>query len=105
MKKYIERGDIEKWLLTETASLDGEEDRQYVVERLRNEIPAADVAPVRHGRWRLGGYGQISDAKTKWYDQFLQGSFLYCSECKGRTNRKTNYCHNCGAKMDGGGGR
>ena len=46
MAEYIEREALEKWLLTEAASLDGEEDRQYVVERLRNEIPAADVRPV-----------------------------------------------------------
>lgn len=46
MDEYIERKDVEKWLLTEMASLDGEEDRKYVVERLRSEIPAADVRPV-----------------------------------------------------------
>lgn len=65
------------------------------------DIPAADVQPVRHGRWRLGGYGQISDATTKWYDQFLQGGFLYCSVCRERSNRKTPYCPTCGTKMGG----
>ena len=45
-KEYIERGKIENWLLTESASLDTEVDREYVVERLRAEIPTADVRPV-----------------------------------------------------------
>lgn len=54
-------------------------------------MPAADVAPVQHGRWEL-----------------RHGSW-YCSNC-GRgykikcgvvTACKHNYCPNCGAKMDG----
>ena len=67
-------------------------------EALRN-IPAADVRLVVRGRWKLGGYGQISDATEKWYDQFLCGGFLYCSVCKGRTSVKFNFCPNCGADM------
>lgn len=54
-------------------------------------IPAADVAPVRHGRW-------IKD-----------GDFLICLVCETEINKKNslgsynskNYCPNCGAKMDG----
>ena len=53
-------------------------------------IPAADVAPVRHGRWI--------------YDKKAQRP--YCSVCKGyfygATNSPMSYCPNCGAKMDGG---
>ena len=68
-----------------------------------NAIPAADVAPVRHGRW-------ISVKNPQWpaysHDQ--------CSICGwwntknavcrdgGKYNRahSLNYCPNCGAKMD-----
>ncbi len=56
-----------------------------------NAAPAADVAPVRHWRWL---------PTTKWW----QGGSAWkqCSEC-GRLHFGTpNYCHNCGAKMDGG---
>ena len=52
-------------------------------------IPAADVTPVRHGRWL---------PTTKWW----QGGSAWkqCSEC-GRLHCGTpNYCNNCGAKMD-----
>ena len=51
-------------------------------------IPAADVAPVVHGRWI--------------YDEKAQRP--YCSVCKrhfyGATNSPMSYCPNCGAKMD-----
>ena len=52
--------------------------------------PAADVAPVRHGRWIAS------------HDEFCQ-----CSLCKYPVYaawNTTNYCPNCGAKMDGGDG-
>ena len=55
------------------------------------DAPAADVAPVRHGRW-----GTHSDRPDS----------LICSVCNyGFDMRKHdphNYCPNCGAKMDRG---
>ena len=51
MVEYIEREKVENWLLTESASLDTEVDREYVVERLKSEIPAADVRPVVKAYW------------------------------------------------------
>ena len=54
---------------------------------------AADVAPVRHGRW-----GTNSDRPDS----------LICSVCKCGFDMwkhdPHNYCPNCGAKMDGGDG-
>lgn len=47
-------------------------------------IPAADVAPVVHGRWIKGP------------------SNPYCSECFVECRDETPFCPNCGAKMDGG---
>ena len=57
-----------------------------------NEIPAADVAPVRHGRW-------IEK------DKYAFGTFYDCSICGNRildNGHSWNYCPNCGAKMEGG---
>ena len=70
------------------------------------EIPAADVAVVRHGRWEFGkdlpdSFGSIS--KNKYH--------LYCSECRNQAFNKstdndcdfdmdTPFCPWCGAKMD-----
>ena len=69
--------------------------RLLLMEELRHGIPveapspAADVAPVVHGRW--------IDARE------YCGDYL-CSNCEALygTN-KFNYCPKCGAKMDGGG--
>ena len=51
---------------------------------------AADVAPVRHGRWvhHIAGGKQISAC--------------WCSVCNVEHETEQNYCPNCGAKMDGG---
>lgn len=51
-------------------------------------LPAADVAPVRHGQWLCGDYYDIGDV---------------CSECdwdSQMTHPSYRYCPNCGAKMD-----
>lgn len=62
--------------------------------------PAADVEPVRHGRW-IGLE----------YDGYADGNPVYnlweCSECgeevRGESVPETHlFCPNCGAKMDGG---
>ena len=61
-----------------------------------SDMPAADVAPVRHGRWEL--YGNDDD---------LAASF-FCSLCGWNMDEDEyldrwshlNYCPNCGAKMN-----
>lgn len=57
-------------------------------------IPAADVAPVRHGQW-------VHEHISEGY------AWVICSECEAvihkiLINKRLNYCPNCGAKMDGG---
>lgn len=74
--------------------------------------PAADVAPVRHGRWlsKEYMYGDpdvgVSDM---WIDRIAEQSdyYAYCSECgkdAGYNNDGelilSSYCPNCGALMD-----
>ena len=67
------------------------------------EIPSADVAPVRHGRW-------ISVKNPQWpaysHDQcgicgWWNTKNAVCRD-GGKYNRahSLNYCPNCGAKMD-----
>lgn len=64
------------------------------------DAPAADVAPVVHGRWE--------DSIDEWF-----GTDVYtCSKCResyvlveGTPKQNLwHYCPNCGAKMDGGDG-
>ena len=62
--------------------------------KLIDEIPAADVAPVRHGQWekKSGLYSCSECGKTCPYD--VQADVIEYWAC--------NYCPHCGAKMDGG---
>ena len=53
-----------------------------------DRIPAADVVPVRHGKWLI---------------KIIRGDKRsVCSECLLETGTcyEENYCPNCGAKMD-----
>ena len=55
-------------------------------------IPAADVAEVRHGRWKSTGV--LVDLMNFEY-------FYRCTACGRRGgDTKTNYCPHCGALMD-----
>lgn len=66
-----------------------------------NSIPAADVAPVVHGRWiSWGEAGNFVPSPDR----------HECSVCHDAAQVLVNgfellsdYCPNCGAKMDGGG--
>lgn len=54
----------------------------YVIPK---DTPTADVEPVRHGHWVEDKYGSVFE----------------CSYCGYSTDfRLSNYCPNCGAKMD-----
>lgn len=56
--------------------------------------PAADVAPVVHGRWEIDDF---------WSDNVqITGKCAACSEIISWFNELPNYCPNCGARMDGG---
>lgn len=64
-------------------------------------LPAADVAPVRHGHWIGEGDGYA--------DGELVFDVWYCSECDyciddgtDDPERLPKYCPGCGALMDGG---
>ena len=85
MAEYIEReAAIEA---VKHAWAKGLEPSQYI-----EIIPAADVAPVVHGRW-------IEQEK------YTFGVMYDCSICDNRildNGHSWNYCPNCGAKMDGG---
>lgn len=63
----------------------------YEKMRVRKQ-PTIDAEPVRHGRW----------IELKTYDEDGYYVFEYkCSECKYiEPFGVSNYCPNCGAKMD-----
>lgn len=100
MAEYIERKKLEEAFDNADpdvceSDLDGHSDWGFGRENVRDVIrgvPAADVAPVVHGRWNnMDGY------KTR----------KVCSECGWDVpeyGKFYSYCPNCGAKMDGGNG-
>lgn len=65
------------------------------LQRYVKRAPAADVAPVRHGRWEFLGLNRL-------VKECMCGT---CSACKIRSKYITNIglCPNCGARMDGAG--
>lgn len=64
--------------------------------KILNQFPAADVVPVRHGRWVMTLY-----ATTSKRGRIISSRKFACSECGYSNGRKqNNYCPNCGAKMD-----
>lgn len=61
--------------------------------KILNQFPAADVAPVRHGRWVKGGYACGEN----------EYECSVCHETEWRSSAsRMKYCMFCGAKMDGG---
>lgn len=84
MPEYIERGsayaDFEKCNAGNPKWTPGR------VKALIARQPAADVAPVRHGRW----LPQVVLGQKAWD----------CSECKTLGSPHWKWCPNCGAKMD-----
>lgn len=62
--------------------------------KMLEKLPAADVAPVVHGRWEFLGPNRL-------IGECMCGT---CSVCKVRSKYIVNtmLCPNCGAIMDGG---
>ena len=93
MATYIEREAVEKFI--ENGLNNPNEAKRFGHDAIEimaevHYMPAADVAPVLHGRWLCGE------------------DYMFCSKCGMQWNYCDNdtqdfkYCPNCGAKMDGG---
>lgn len=100
MDEYIRREDVIAWFMP-YAHVGESIDADVVISDIKG-MKAADVAPVTHGRWisltecaNEGVYCSICKKKV-W-----QSDYAWCSK-KSRNKLRSNYCPNCGAKMDGG---
>lgn len=99
-KEYINlyecRDDFYETVL-DILSEDSTNDRANQIIDAFDYLPTADVAPVRHAKWEL-------------IDECINEG-VYCSNCHKKIYRaraeyanqkvKSNYCPNCGARMDG----
>lgn len=101
MDKYMKKSDVIAYIRKEAKEaqsafeeLGGESGIiAEAFEDLANELedfPATDVAPVRHGRWVTHYRSGTTVA---------EGYVSTC--CDMWNNRKSDFCPNCGAKMDG----
>ena len=95
MDEYIEREAAYKTIMSDPP--DAHYPKWYADKILA--IPAADVAPVRHGRWDNIPNTYMCVAGK---DGSYHGNATSCSVCHeiNPNAYKTNYCPNCGAKMD-----
>lgn len=74
-------------------SLDTVDDCIELANRIET-LPTADVAPVVHGRWdESKEHFYLNNGCKEWIN-------FYWSECDAPNNSPTDYCPNCGAKMD-----
>lgn len=97
MDEYIEREAAIRALLN-----DSPEQVNYSREDAADCVrymDAADVAPVRHGRWEV-----VKGVFTPGGDPLLRCPFCKAKEsehlCGVESRVDWNYCPNCGAKMD-----
>ena len=103
-KYYIDREALVEWLkriplkdLSDGLGLCRiimEDDFKKAIKKMPKGI-IVDVAPVRHWRW------------LTWEEQFpgrtpkkQSGLGVFCDKCHNHADNRTDYCPNCGAKMD-----
>ena len=98
MKEYIERGAITRAFREAETDLFTECDERYgiesgysheAVESIIASLTAADVAPVRHGRWI------VFDSENPESKECTACGYLFSRI------HPSNYCPYCGALMDG----
>lgn len=92
--EYLDRSGLAarlEYYKEHTSEESGEHYAYSVALREVRNAPAADVAPVVHGRWisYLDG------------DHIMPNRYYRCSRCGRVESRRQPYCH-CGAKMNGG---
>ena len=65
-------------------------------------LPAADVEPVRHGRWEGYIHSRYCGMDEFGEPVYRDGTVYYCAnpKCRRKTVVKENYYPNCGARMD-----
>ena len=89
MDEYIKREDLlELYRIDDPVLNENGHVPLPVIRQNIMDIPAADVSPVRHGRW----------------ERTADGAAL-CTACKRKMNPSQYgyaFCSLCGAKMDGG---
>ena len=98
MDEYIEREALRKVMQMATDDPTCPMHIAATVDQYITEAPAADVVPVRHARWV-----KIYENGEPKVEQHQVG--VFCSKCMNMPKDRfteSDYCPNCGAKMDEG---
>lgn len=103
---YTYHYELKDWYLFQCKELDkGKPWDGHTSKDVRRllSIPAADGAPVRHGRWEETDLVELEDGGNGLVR--TPNAALRCSNCRNCFNTKLlwkdAYCPNCGARMDG----
>ena len=94
MTEYIKKADVLEYLSARRnqvlksplSTLDAKFEVMEIFDFVDHRVESADVAPVRHGRWLC------VDTDTE--------QFFLCNRCKKKEYWESNYCPNCGCRMD-----
>ena len=94
MAEYIKKADVLEYLSARRnqvlksplSTLDAKFEVMEIFDFVDHRVESADVAPVRHGRWLC------VDTDTE--------QFFLCNRCKKKEYWESNYCPNCGCRMD-----
>lgn len=72
------------------------------IQEVIDGIPAADVEPVRRSYWESYDTSQYMGTDEFGEPKWRPGRYYICHDrrCRRKTVVKSNYCPNCGAKMD-----
>lgn len=103
MNEYVSKEAMLKNLTTELEQHlnEGDPRTHLVIQRFIKyveDFPTVDVSPVRCGRW-IGVYEYCEAHNLR-----PSGLAVYhwCSECDKAEKKTSDFCPNCGARMDGG---
>lgn len=98
---YVKVSDLAEYCDTNSSYLHGK--GQSVAQAALRRVKefaienAADVQPVKHGQW----IGINEYCKKNGYIPSGMGVYYWCSECGKGETKISDYCPNCGARMDG----
>lgn len=104
MAEYIDKGTA----IAKLTALEVTEPNATMTsaKRLLADMPTADVAPVVHGRWEW--FDEETGTPFTGYEREWGWRCSYCGEelpddyDDPDDSPTFRFCHNCGAKMDGG---
>lgn len=85
MSKYIDAEKCEEYFYKHM-----DDKAMEIALLVIDEMPAADVQEVKHGRWEV--LSEVVCRSRRYY--------IGCSICKHEMKEKTPFCGECGAEMD-----